>query len=154
MFSLGLYSHSPLCLFFFALMWIVMVVLGRKRLMDSQRCIHDMVMRFKFVRHFWPEKKRLLFARLCPIFFFYFFLQLKNAVSQSLLPSLMTFLNVRDGDTKLKKHVKMWKQLRKILICHLLPKQDLALGHWQDALYYYCCTGRFEDFERTPHTCK
>lgn len=29
-----------------------MVVLDRKRLMGSQRCIHDMVMRFKFVRHF------------------------------------------------------------------------------------------------------
>lgn len=25
--------------------------------MDSQRCIHDMVMRFKFVRHFYLKKK-------------------------------------------------------------------------------------------------
>lgn len=59
----------------------------------------------------------------------------------------MSFLNAWDGDTKRKKSVKMWKQLRNVLICHLLPKrgflesmknmgqQHIALCQI-DALYY------------------
>lgn len=55
--------------------------------MDSQRRIHDMVMRFKFVRRFYLKKKRsvvVAVALSC-------FPQLKNAIFLSLSLFLMPF---------------------------------------------------------------
>lgn len=108
----ALFSFPLSCLFFLAWVWILIVVLGRKCLMDSQRRIHDMVMRFKFVRHFWPEKKRgRLWHWLCPVF--------HN--SRILAIPVVIFKCMGCGD-KEKNRVEMRKQVRNVVICHFLPK--------------------------------
>lgn len=68
-------------------------------LMDFQRCIHDMVMKFKFVRHFLTWRKRLI---LVPLSYFLVFCDYSESSPK--------FVGRRC------KIVKMWKKQRISLI--------------------------------------
>lgn len=107
--------YSPLSLFRFFLSFIFFFFRGgnfrqarkkKKRekknwLMDFQRCIHDMVMKFKFARHFLTRKR---------LIFFFFFRAALSCFSCIFFVPVATpnlLLNLRIGGRKEAKYGKM-----------------------------------------------
>lgn len=138
MFSLRLYSHSPLFLFFFCLNVNSYCSFRQEMPNGFPKTYSWHGNEIQICKTFLTWKKETA----CGNGFVLFSTTQECCFSVTLtIPNVISKIYGMETQSQNKKRVEMCKQLRNLLICHLPPKQGFlglmeSIGQWQVALYY------------------